>query len=233
MSTAAPTDLLDEEVDRTQRILDALVQEQRALPGLIADASRGDDPNLWSRLGLRQANLNHEIVAARVDVLHAQLAMARRRAELAAANANVTQTQLRDAQQAYAEAANGKPAGTARRSGTAVTSWMHEIAGAREAVNLARIADANAEAATVAALVDIEQLEDDVEVATGSRPIAEGSFLAAPQPLTQTYVLTRASIYATGGNSRSGTSVVLQAGSVPPRWAAWRLNRHSAGGGQL
>lgn len=214
MSTATE---LAADVARAQRAHDALLAEQRDLPTKLARAGRGDAPEEWAYLAARQGRLPDEITDAATAVLRARLAERWVDAEAAAPEADQAHERFLAALAQYESFQNDHPRHMQpQKPGADLTAFLTQAGVVQEELDTARIAQQDAERAVLVALHDIQQLEDELEVASGIRPETIGTGLRAPvRTLARTFVCT--------SPTPGGKADAYCEGTVPPRWVAWKL----------
>jgi len=202
-----------------------LQDEARALDQRTAEARRAADVAEWMRLLNRQDELDGLILQARVRLLRAQLEEAwttveQRHVEL------MSLVQARDAaHQTFQDHAENRPRGVVGPPPeTAWREWEHASMRLRDAYEEADFAHREALHATVLAFIDIERIEAQVETATGEPP-AGGEGLRAPvRRLRATVAVADPAVPPARWTpdslaQRDVKSLVLLAGTVPPRWA--------------
>ena len=196
-----------------QRIVDALHQEQRDLPGAIVAARRAGDVETFFKLENRREDLPGEVDAAQAALLLLRLAEQWDLVETLA----VADAEAEAAADAARTALEQHDATRPRRNDP---DWDHAhallVIAYRQAVEKARMARED----TLVAFAGVDDLEDQLELVTGHRAAGGDGLRAAPRPLAGTFLLARP--------GQPLAVATLPAGTVPPRWAAWQLRRNPA-----
>lgn len=218
-----------------QRFAD-LEAEQAGLDQVVTTARAKGDVETWMRCLNRGEALPGELDEARAEMLRLQLAAAWEDAERLLAAEVEPAAREEAASKAWRDAC--APAFRVS-SHIAAAEYRLAVARAAEAMQAARSEHAAARDATDLALLCVEELEDDLRDLTGEEPIPEDAegLRARPRPLLHSSVMLDApdnaevAEAAAANAARHGLATQIPtavafvpAGTVPPRWAAHRLD---------